>query len=367
MRIDRPWNNDKPPASGNYCAAWATGWSATVSGLHLSRIFPVLLVAGIVLLALAAIKHGAVERPWADMATALFSEHGDDDLRYYILQLRLPKVTAALAVGAALSVSGVILQNVLNNPLASSFTLGLSQGAAFGASFSMIILASAGSVWGLGIVTLGALTGALSAALLILGFTLVRGMTPQGLILAGVALATFYGAATMSLQYFASDSQVAATVYWTFGDLSKGGWREALLVSGVSLVCLLLAIRHSLDYDALRWGDAQAQALGVSVRRLRLVSLLAASLMAAAATAFYGVIGFVGLVAPHMVRLLFPHAGHYYLTCVSALFGGLFLLAADLAAQSIMYPTLLPIGIICAFTGVPVFLFLLLRGAARHA
>lgn len=340
---------------------------AACRGWTPSRAVPALLLACIAVLVLAAIKHGAVERSWADIAAALFSGQGDADLRYYILQLRLPKVTAALAVGTALSVAGVVLQNVLNNPLASSFTLGLSQGAAFGASFSMITLASVASTGGLGIVTLGALAGALSAAMLILGFTLVRGMTPQGLILAGVALSTFYSAATMSLQYFASDSQVAATVYWTFGDLSKGGWREALLVGGVSLAGLLLAVRHSLDYDALRWGDAQARALGVSVRRLRLVSLFAASLMAAAATAFYGVIGFVGLVAPHMARLLFPQAGHCYLVCMSALLGGCFLLAADLAAQSIMYPTLLPVGIICAFTGVPVFLFLLLRGAARHA
>ena len=367
MRIEKQWEGGTPHTRGSHGLRWSADWSATVCGGAATMIFPAILAAGIVLLSMAAIKHGAVERPWVDIAAALFSPHGDEDLRYYVLQLRLPKVAAALAVGAALSVTGVVLQNVLNNPLASSFTLGLSQGAAFGASFSMILLASVGSVWGLGIVTLGALAGALSAALMILGFTLVRGMSPQGLILAGVALATFYGAATMSLQYFASDSQVAATVYWTFGDLSKGGWREALLVGAVSLAGLLLAVRHSLDYDALRWGDAQAQALGVSVRRLRLVSLFAASLMAAAATAFYGVIGFVGLVAPHTVRLLFPHASHYYLTCVSALLGGIFLLAADLAAQSIMYPTLLPIGIICAFTGVPVFLFLLLRGAARHA
>ena len=367
MRIDRPREDGKPHSPIRHGARKAASWLPTVSGEVVSKIFPAILAGGIIILAMAAIKHGAVERTWADIMTALFSSDGDEDLRYYILQLRLPKVTAALAVGAALSVTGVILQNVLNNQLASSFTLGLSQGAAFGASFSMILLASVGSVWGLGIVTLGALAGALSAALLIMGFSLVRGMSPQGLILVGVALATFYSAATMSLQYFASDSQVAATVFWTFGDLSKGGWREALLVSGVSLAGLLMAVRHSLDYDALRWGDTQAQALGVAVRRLRFVSLFAASLMAAAATAFYGVIGFVGLVAPHMVRLLFPHAGHYYLTCVSALFGGFFLLAADLAAQSIMYPVLLPIGIICSFTGVPVFLFLLLRGAARHA
>ncbi|GAB1410651.1 iron ABC transporter permease [Desulfovibrionales bacterium] len=336
-------------------------------GASVRVLFLLALGLGIFILSCVGMKFGAISRTWADIYEALFSSAGDENLRYFIVSLRLPKVAAALAVGAALAVSGVILQNVLNNPLASSFTLGLSQGAAFGASFSMIVLSSTAGMIGVSIVALGAFVGALSAASLILVFSLVRGMTPQGLILAGVALSTLFGAATMSLQYFASDHQIAATVYWTFGDLSKGSWREAILVGCVMIMGLGYALRRSLDYDALRWGDAQAQALGVSVVQLRWASLLAASLMSATATAFYGVIGFVGLVSPHMIRLIFPHCGHFFLLAAAALFGAFFLLAADLIAQSLLYPTLLPIGIICAFTGVPMFLFLLFRGAARNA
>ena len=214
---------------------------------------------------------------------------------------------------------------------------------------------------------MGALAGSLSAALIILAFSMVRGMGPQGLILAGVALSTLFGAATMSLQFFASDSQVAATVFWSFGDLGRGSWREVALVGLVLLAGLAFSLRRNLDYDTLRWGDAQAAALGVSVLQLRCATLLMASLMAAFATAFYGVIGFVGLVAPHMVRLIFPHAGHFFLLAGSALFGACFLLAADLVAQSVIYPALLPVGIVCAFTGVPVFLYILFRGARAHA
>lgn len=339
------------------CASWFS-----------ARIFFLLALGlGIIILVFVGMKLGAVSRTWPDIFRALWSSTGDENLRYFILYLRLPKVLAALVVGAALAVSGVVLQNVLNNPLASSFTLGLSQGAAFGASFSMIILSSTAGVVGVSIVAFGAFLGSLCAALLILAFSLVRGMTPQGLILAGVALSTLFGAATMSLQYFASDHQIAATVYWTFGDLSKGSWREAIMVGCVMVLGLAYALRRSLDYDALRWGDAQARALGVAVLQLRFTSLLAAALMAAIATAFYGVIGFVGLVSPHMIRLVFPHCGHFFLLGSAALFGAFFLLAADLVAQSILYPTLLPIGIICAFTGVPVFLFLLFRGAAHNA
>lgn len=325
------------------------------------------LLALAVGLGLAGMKLGAVSRSWADIFQALFSYSGDESLRYFVLHLRLPKVCAALTVGASLAIAGTMLQNVLNNPLASPFTLGLSQGAAFGASFSMIILPAVGGLAGLSIVALGALAGCLGAALLILAFSMVRGMGPQGLILAGVALSTLFGAATMSLQYFATDSQVAATVFWSFGDLSRGSWGEVVLIGIVLLAGLAFSLRHNLDYDTLRWGDAQATALGVSVLRLRCATLFMASLMAAFATAFYGVIGFVGLVAPHMVRLSFPHAGHFFLLGCSALFGACFLLAADLVAQTIIYPALLPIGIVCAFTGVPVFLYILFKGAKAHA
>jgi len=337
----RPHQADAPPACGLRPTARA--------------VFLVLLALAAMVLTATGMKSGATDCGWRDLAAALW------------LYLRLPRVAAALTVGASLAVTGVVLQNVLNNPLASSFTLGLSQGAAFGASFVMIALATAGGLAGLSLVALGALAGALAAGLCVLACSMVPGMTAQGLILAGVALSSFFGAATMSLQYFASDSQVAATVFWTFGDLSKGGWREAAVVAVTFAGGLAFALGRSLDFDVLRWGDAQATALGVNVRRLRFAALFTAALMAAVATAFYGVIGFVGLVAPHAVRLLFPHAGHAYLLCAAALLGGVFLLAADLVAQSLLYPVLLPIGIICAFTGTPVFLFLLFRGAARHA
>ena len=326
-----------------------------------------MVVFGIVFLIVVGVKRGAFASSWSEIVAAIFRSGQDADLEYVVWNLRLPKIVAALAVGAALSLSGVMLQNVLNNPLASSFTLGFSQGAAFGASFSMILLATATLSWGVSIVVLGAFCGSLIAAFLILGLSMVRGMTPQGVILAGVALSTFFGAATMSLQYFATDSQVAATVFWTFGDLSKGSWREAVLVGLALLGGLIFAFRRSLDFDALRWGDTQAAALGVSVRRVRFLSLLVAALLTSFATAFYGVIGFVGLVAPHMIRLLFPHSGHLFLVGAASLFGAFFLLAADILAQSLFYPILLPIGIICAFTGVPMFMYLLFKRSIASA
>lgn len=330
-------------------------------------LFILVICIILIFLSLLGVKMGAETSSWKEIFAALLRQGSAGDLEYFIYYLRLPKVVAAIFVGASLATSGVILQNVLNNPLASSFTLGLSQGAAFGASFSMVVLASLSIKIGLSLVVLGALTGAFIAAFFILIFSLIRGMTPQGLILAGIALSTFFGAATMAIQYFATDSEVAATVFWSFGDLSKGSWREACLTGLVFIAGLAFALRNSFNYDVLRWGDEQALALGVNVKSLRFFSILTASLITAFATAFYGVIGFVGLVAPHMIRLIFPHAKHFFLLVASSLFGASFLLCADLIAQRVLYPILLPIGIICAFTGVPVFLFLLFKRSLKNA
>ena len=141
--------------------------------------------------------------------------------------------------------------------------------------------------------------------------------------------------------------------------MNKGAWPEALATLITGLLGLAAAFRLSWDYEAIKWGEVQAIGLGVNVRRIRLVSLLTSALTTAVATAFFGVIGFVGLIAPHMIRLIFPQAGHAFLMPAAALFGSCFLLEADLLAQNLIYPQILPIGIICAFAGVPMFLFLL--------
>lgn len=320
---------------------------------------------------LVGVKHGAVENSWADTVKALFIAGDNEDLIYFLWHLRLPKIMAALAVGGALAVTGVILQNILNNPLASSFTLGLSQGASFGATFAIVVLGSGFSGTGfvlgnLGVVAAGAFAGAVLSSLTILLFSFVKGMTPQGLILVGVAMSAFFSACTMLIQYFSTDSELAAAVFWTFGDLSKGAWSEAVTVFVVMLMGIGFAVKYSWDYNALQWGDLHATGLGVSVKKVRIYSLLMTSLMAAFATAYYGVIGFVGLIAPHMVRMMFRHVNYNFLIPASALLGGVFLLGADIMAQIMFFPLALPVGVITAFAGVPMFLFILMKRSLKH-
>ncbi|ADD67763.1 transport system permease protein [Denitrovibrio acetiphilus DSM 12809] len=335
-------------------------------------VFWAVMLFMLTLFTLLGIKHGAVQNSWSETILALFRSGSNEDLIYFIWNLRLPKILAALAVGSALAVSGVILQNILNNPLASSFTLGLSQGASFGATFSIIVLGAgfmsggASGFGGLGIVAAGAFAGAVLSSLIILLFSFVKGMTPQGLILVGVAMSAFFSACTMLMQYFSTDTQLAAAVFWTFGDLGKGGWSEGITVFAVMTAGILFSVKYSWDYNAIQWGDLHAAGLGVEVKKIRIYSLIMTSLMSAFATAYYGVIGFVGLIAPHMVRMMFKHVDHGFLIPASAVLGGVFLLGADTLAQMIFFPLSLPVGVITAFAGVPMFLFILMKRSLKN-
>ena len=299
----------------------------------------------------------------------MLAGHADLPIRHVLLSIRLPRALAALLAGGCLGLAGATMQNVLRNPLASPFTLGISQGAAFGAAFAIIVLsAGRASVTGpepvavyspyvvVGMAFLGSLITV--AALLILSAW--RELSPSALILAGVALSSFFGAATMLLQYFASDIQVAAAVFWTFGDLGKAGWRELAVMAVTVLPAAAYFWWHRWHFNALPWGDDAAKGLGVNVYRLRLVTLILAALIASVTTAFLGIIGFVGLIGPHITRMVMGQDHRFLLPC-SMLAGGLLLLISDALARTVMAPVVLPVGILTSFAGVPLFLYLLVR------
>jgi iron complex transport system permease protein len=288
----------------------------------------------------------------------------ESTLGYAIWEIRLPRLLSALLGGAALALAGALMQTVLQNPLASPFTLGISQGAAFGASFAIIFLGSGVVIASRLDVAVFAFLGALAGTALILLLAAVRGMRPEGLILSGVAFAALFNALIMTMQYFATDFQLSATVFWTFGDLGKGGFEEAGILAAILLLTLLYALKNRWSYNALSWGELHARGLGVAVGSLRAITLILAALPVAVATAFFGVIGFVGLVAPHMVRL-FCGGNHTALIPLSMLAGANLLILADLTARWLFLPIVLPVGILTAFLGVPMFLYLIIRRARR--
>lgn len=326
----------------------------------------------LVLAALFSMTVGSLPLSVADIIHCL-SRQADAPYSHVVWNIRLPRMVTSVIAGAGLAVAGAIMQNILKNPLASPFTIGISQGAGFGAAFAIIIL-GAGTTHLAGneavtlnspdLVVVSAFAGSMLAVAFILGLALLRRITPEAVILAGVALSAFFGAATMFLQYFASDMQMAATVFWTFGDLGKAGWRE----NGIMLAAFLIAFSYFFTvrwrFNALQWGDEVAQSLGVRVQRLRITGMILASLSVAVTTAFLGIIGFIGLLAPHIARFVVGNDYRFLIPC-SALLGSLLLLLSDIVARMLMPPIILPVGIITSFLGAPLFLYLLIKGQGR--
>lgn len=290
-----------------------------------------------------------------------------------VKNVRLPRVITAVFVGASLAVSGAVMQCVLRNPLASSFTLGISQGAAFGAAFAIIYL-GAGILHRTGegvtisnpyIVPVFAFIGALLSVKIVLILSKIRDLSPEAMILAGIAMASFFQASTMLMQYFSQNEVlIASVVFWTFGDVGRTVWREAAIIALSFLTVFLIFLRRAWDYNALLSGDEVAKTLGVDPKRVRVEGLLLSAFLTAICVSFTGIIGFVGLISPHVVRI-FLGEDYRFLLPLSAVVGSLMLLLADSFGRTILFPVIIPVGIVTAFVGAPVFIYLLLRGVGR--
>jgi len=189
-------------------------------------------------------------------------------------------------------------------------------------------------------------------------------VTPEAMVLAGVALGSLFSAVTMILQYFADDVKVASVVFWTFGDIGRASWKDLGIMSVVVGISLIYFMFNRWNYNALDSGEETAKGLGVDVERVRLLGMFVSSLIAAVITSFVGIIGFIGLVGPHIMRRLIG-GDHRFLIPASSVMGGLILLASDTLGRTIISPVVLPVGAITSFLGAPVFLYVLSRGYKR--
>ncbi|MCD6363542.1 MAG: iron ABC transporter permease [Synergistetes bacterium] len=313
-----------------------------------------------------ALCTGDIHLSVAQVLKALFGR-GDPRSDLVIWNIRLPRVIASLLVGTALSVSGCVMQCILRNPLASPFTMGVSHGAMFGAALAIITLdvggaESSGRIFinNPYIVSVSAFLGALMGVFVVLILAKLRGLTPEAMILAGVAIGSLFTAGTMLIQYFADELQLAAMVYWTFGDLSRPVWKEIAIMTFLILPSLSLFIRRCWDYNALESGEEAAKSLGVNTQRVRLMGMIISSLITSTCVAFVGIIGFIGLITPHICRLTI--GGDYrFLIPISAILGSLILLISDTLARTLLSPIVLPVGVITSFMGAPTFLYLLVK------
>lgn len=334
----------------------------------------VIAIGAVIVFALvvASIMCGSAGLSVLDVVAALFGQGSEYNL-IVVWNLRMPRILTALVGGVALALAGCAFQSVLRNPLASASTLGISQGASFGASIAIIVLgAGSGAVAYEGVAAavnpyataICAFLGAIASTLIILALSRFRDMTPESIVLAGVALSALFSGATALIQYFAEDTQVASVVFWTFGDLGRVSYRELAIMFAVTAAAAVFFAFNRWNFNAMESGEGTAHGLGLNVRRVRLTAMVVGSLAASSVIAFCGTINFIGLVAPHIMRRFLGN-DYRFLLPASAVAGAGILLLSDLIARVVAAPVVLPISAITSFVGAPVFLYLLMKGMRR--
>lgn len=281
-----------------------------------------------------------------------------------VWQIRLPYAVMAALVGVALALSGAEMQTVLNNALASPFTLGVSSAASFGASLAIVLGMSLPILGADAAVAINAFVFAFGSVLLLQALAHARRGGVQSIVLFGIALVFAFNALTALVQYIASQEALQQLVFWTMGSLSRSNWQSVAVMAVVLALCIPFSWMAARALTALRLGDDRAMSSGVNVTRLRFMSLLRASLMAAASVAFVGVIGFIGLVAPHIARLLVGEDHRLFLPA-SMLSGALVMSLASIVSKTLIPGALLPVGVVTAVIGVPAFLVLIFRNGAQ--
>jgi iron complex transport system permease protein len=340
---------------------------------HLRRRTAFVTVLTILLLAtgLLSLVSGSADIGLADIYRLLKGE-GTNFIYQIVWNIRLPRLIGAVLSGAALAVSGAVLQSLLRNPLASPYTLGISGASAFGASFAIVVLGAGSAYAGSNdlaaihnpyIVAVSAFIWSLAGAGIIFLLSKYKGATPEIIILSGIIVSSLFGAGISAMQYFADNVQLASIVFWTFGDLGRASWDNLGILALLFLPAMLFFGWHVWTYKAMQSGDEHAQSLGIRVRNVRLSGMVCTALLTAIVVSFYGIIAFVGLVVPHIIRRMIGH-DESFLLVASGIFGAFFLLLSDTLARTIIAPVVLPVGILTSFVGAPLFLFLLIRGFA---
>ncbi|WP_113632955.1 iron ABC transporter permease [Pectobacterium peruviense] len=284
----------------------------------------------------------------------------DAGTRVIVWDIRLPYALMAIIVGLALGLAGAEMQTILNNPLASPFTLGVSSAAAFGAALAIVLGIGIPGIPAQWFISANAFIFALLAALLLDGITRWTQVATSGVVLFGIALVFTFNALVSMLQFIANEDTLQGLVFWTMGSLARASWEKLGVLLLVLVIVMPISLMSSWKLTALRLGEDRAVSFGINVRRLRLATLLRISILSAISVAFVGPIGFIGLVAPHIARMIFGEDHRFYLPA-SALTGALVLSMASVASKNLIPGVIIPVGIVTSLVGVPFFLSIILR------
>lgn len=327
-----------------------------------------ILLALVFLFFVVSVFVGSGTLSFKEVFLAIFN-NGNETARLIVRRIRFPRVIAALIAGGGLAVSGLVMQTVLKNPLASPTTLGVSNAAVFGANFAIIVVGAGAfhsthgswlSISNPYLVSTFSFLSAIIAAGSILLLARLKNLNASAIVLAGVAVSAIFQAGTTLIQYFASDTQVASAVYWTFGDLGRASYKTDLIMFIVVVVSTLFFFLKRWDFSAMSGGIAYAKTLGVNTRFMTIMSLLLASLITSVTVSFLGIIGFVGLTAPQFMKRIVGD-DYRFLLPSSFLAGALLLLISDILGRLPIFGTSVPVGVVTSLIGGPVFLAILLR------
>ncbi len=281
-----------------------------------------------------------------------------------VWNIRLPEALMAVAVGLSLGLAGAEMQTVLNNPLASPFTLGVSSAASFGAALAIVLGIGFAGVPQQWFVSINAFIFALGSALLLDFVARITKAMTSGIVLFGIALVFSFNALVSMMQFIATEDTLQGLVFWTMGNLTRAEWPKLLILLSIFALILPWSLLNSWKLTAFRLGEDRALSFGINIRSLRLMTLVRVSLLAAASVAFVGPISFIGLVSPHIARFLFGEDHRFYLPG-SALVGALILSLASIASKNILHGVVIPVGIVTSLVGVPFFLTIILRNRGR--
>jgi iron complex transport system permease protein len=276
-----------------------------------------------------------------------------------IMDLRLPRIALAIIAGAGLAASGATMQGVLRNPLVSSYILGISSAAGFGAALAIVF--GVGVIAGIGnyLVIANAFVFSMLAMLLVYGIARLRGISTETIILAGVAIGFLFSALLSLIQYIAPEHEaVRAVVFWLMGGLNSATWESIMIVVPIVVITVVLMVFQSWNINVLSMGEDVATSLGVNSKRVLAITMVLETLATATIIAFTGVIGFVCLISPHIARMLIG-SDHRFLIPSAALIGAVLLLCSDTVGRLILQPAELPVGIVTSLLGVPFFIYIL--------
>lgn len=316
------------------------------------------LIAVLLIVSVISVSTGASSVNWKDAIKIFFGlGNVSDSKKQIVLLIRLPRIAAAVMAGIALSCSGLLMQGVFRNPLVSPYTLGVSNGAAFGAAVAIVFLPNV--IYRQYTIAFMAFLFSILTMMIVYTISRINRDNTKTLVLSGVAVGYLFSAMVSAMKYISDSRDLPELVFWTMGSLSGISWTAIMIIAIGVVVCTAFMMIYAWDLNAMTFGEETALSLGVNYKKVRTLSFIGSTLLTSVAVAFTGVIGFVGLIAPHITKMIIGTDDYRYSIPISALMGGVLLLVSDTIARNIIAPTELPVGIITSFIGVPFFLYLI--------